>query len=92
MEEKIYSRAAAKASLSNLVIDKKNPERSFTKKEMDLLQLENNWLCCDWCDKWRMLRPGLSAEEVEKQTSMDSWCCEDNIYDEDRQCCEAKAS
>ena len=90
MEEKIYSRAAAKASLSNLVIDKKSPERSFTKKEMDLLQLENNWLCCDWCDKWRMLRPGLSAEEVEKQTSMDSWCCEDNIYDEDRQCCEAK--
>ncbi len=89
MEEKIYSRAATKASLSELVIDKKNPERSFTKKEMDLLQHENTWLCCEWCDKWRMLPPGLTAEQVEQQTSMDLWCCEDNIYDEDRQCCEA---
>ena len=90
MEEKIYSRAAAKASLSNLVIDKQNPERSFTKKELDLLQHENTWLCCEWCDKWRMLQPGLTAEEVEKQTSMEVWGCGDNIYDEDRQCCEAE--
>ena len=89
MEEKIYSRAATKASLSDLVIDQKNPARSFTKKEMDLLQHENTWLCCEWCDKWRMLPPGLTAEQVEQQTSMDMWCCEDNIYDEDRQCCEA---
>ncbi len=50
---------------------------------------KNTWLCCDMCDKWRMLYPGLSAEEVEKQTEMNSWCCKDNIYDEDRQCCEA---
>jgi hypothetical protein len=90
MEEKIYSRAAAKASLSDLVIDQQNPLRSFTKRELDLLQHENTWLCCEWCDKWRMLPPGLTAEEVEKQTSMDLWCCEDNIYDEDRQCCEAE--
>ena len=90
MEEKIYSRAAAKASLSDLVIDQENPTRSFTKKEMDLLQHENTWLCCEFCDKWRMLPPGLTAEQIEKQTSMEVWCCGDNIYDEDRQCCEAE--
>ena len=90
MEEKIYSRAATKASLSDLVIDQKNPARSFTKKELDLLQHENTWLCCEWCSKWRMLPPGLTAEQVEQQTSMDVWCCDDNIHDEDRKCCEAK--
>ena len=89
MEEKIYSRAATKASLSDLVIDQKNPVRSFTKRELDLLQHENTWLCCEWCDKWRMLPPGLTAEQVEEQTQKEVWCCDDNIYDEDRQRCDA---
>lgn len=46
MEQKIYSRAAAKTSLSELVIDQTNPERSFTKNEMDLLRIEDNWVGC----------------------------------------------
>jgi hypothetical protein len=46
MEQKIYSRAAAKTSLSELVIDQTNPERSFTKHEMDLLRIEDNWVGC----------------------------------------------
>ena len=90
MEEKIYSRAATKASLSGLVIDQKNPARSFTRKELDLLQHEDTWLGCENCGKWRMLPPGLTAEQREEQTSIEYWTCEDNIYDEERQCCEAK--
>jgi hypothetical protein len=46
MEEKIYSRAAAKSSLSDLVIDQKHPERSFTRREMDLLQQNDTWVQC----------------------------------------------
>jgi hypothetical protein len=46
MEQKIYSRAAAKKSLFKLVIDQTNPERSFTKQEMDLLRVEDNWVAC----------------------------------------------
>ena len=46
MEQKIYSRAATKTSLSNLVIDEKNPERSFTNAEMDLLRVEDTWVSC----------------------------------------------
>ena len=50
MEQKIYSRAAAKSSLSDLVIDQANPERSFTKKEMDLLRVEDTWVCCKFLE------------------------------------------
>jgi hypothetical protein len=46
MEQKIYSRAATKSSLSDLVIDQANPERSFTKQEMDLLRIEETWVSC----------------------------------------------
>eukprot|EP00804_Cyclotella_cryptica_P008504 CCRYP_004001-RA/>CCRYP_004001-RA protein AED:0.04 eAED:0.04 QI:1833/1/1/1/0.53/0.43/16/4826/778 len=39
MEEKIFSRAATKTSLSDLVIDAKNIDRLFSRREMDLLQV-----------------------------------------------------
>jgi hypothetical protein len=48
MEQKIYSRAAAKSSLSDLVIDQANPERCFTKQEMDLLRKEDTWVSCEY--------------------------------------------
>ena len=75
MEQKIYSRAAAKTSLSDLVIDQANPERSFTKQEMDLLRVEDTWVCCNACNKWRMLPPGLPSEVVESLP--DEWYCKD---------------
>jgi SNF2 family DNA or RNA helicase len=45
MEEKIFSRAATKTSLSDLVIDAKNIDRLFSRREMDLLQV-NTFLPC----------------------------------------------
>lgn len=75
MEQKIYSRAAAKTSLSDLVIDQANPERSFTRQEMDLLRVEDTWVSCNACNKWRMLPPDISAEEVEALP--DEWYCKD---------------
>jgi hypothetical protein len=39
MEEKIFSRAATKTFLSDLVIDAKNIDRLFTQREMDLMQV-----------------------------------------------------
>jgi len=104
MEQKIYSRAATKTSLSDLVIDQTNPERSFTKRDMDLLRVEDTWVCCKLyglhfagfessavshiplclivqiaqgtaCNKWRMLPPDISAEEV--QNLPDDWYCKD---------------
>jgi len=88
MEQKIYSRAAAKTSLSDLVIDQTNPERSFTKQEMDLLRVEDTWVSCTHCNKWRMLPPDISAEEVE--CLPDEWYCEDNIWDPSRSSCSAE--
>ena len=53
MEQKVYSRAAAKSNLSDLIIDKQNPARSYTQKEMDMLREEDTWVCCESCNKWR---------------------------------------
>ena len=75
MEQKIYSCAATKMTLSGLVIDQTNPERSFTKQEMDLLRVEDTWVCCNACNKWRMLPPDISAEEV--RNLPDDWYCKD---------------
>jgi len=88
MEQKIYSRAAAKTSLSDLVIDQQNPERSFTRRELDLLRVEDTWVCCNACNKWRMLPTDISAEVVE--TLPDEWYCRDNIYDPARSICAAE--
>ncbi|EED89286.1 hypothetical protein THAPSDRAFT_263996, partial [Thalassiosira pseudonana CCMP1335] len=86
MEEKIYSRAAAKSSLSDLVIDQKHPERSFTRREMDLLQQNDTWVQCDACYVYRMLPPDLPDEEADLP---DMWYCKDNKWDPDRSFCEA---
>lgn len=88
MEQKIYSRAAAKTSLSNFVIDQQNPERSFTRHDLDLLRSEDTWVCCNACNKWRMLPTDISAEIVENLP--DEWYCKDNIYDPDRSVCDAE--
>jgi len=88
MEQKIYSRAAAKTSLSDLVIDQQNPERSFTRHELDLLRQEDTWVCCNACNKWRML-PTSTSEEVVANLP-DEWYCKDNIYDPDRSNCAAE--
>jgi hypothetical protein len=50
LHSSVYSRAAAKTSLSDLVIDQTNPERSFTKQEMDLLRVEDTWVSCKLCE------------------------------------------
>ena len=88
MEQKIYSRAAAKTSLSDFVVDNANPERSFTRQEMNLLQVEDTWIGCDACGKYRMLPPDISAEEVEALP--DEWYCKDNIWDPARSTCNAE--
>jgi len=88
MEQKIYSRAAAKTSLSDLVIDQQNPERSFSRHELDLLRQEDTWVCCNACNKWRMLPTSISEEVV--ATLPDEWYCKDNIYDPDRSNCAAE--
>merc|ERR1712194_458182 len=88
MEQKIYSRAATKTSLSNFVIDQQNPERSFTRRDLDLLRVEDTWVCCNACNKWRMLPNHTPAEVVENLP--DEWYCKDNIYDLDRSVCAAK--
>ena len=75
MEQKIYSRAATKTSLSDLVIDEKNPERSFAKHEMDLLRVEDTWIGCNACGKWRMLPPDMPADVVENLP--EDWYCKD---------------
>ena len=75
MEQKIYSRAATKTSLSDLVIDEKNPERSFSSHEMDLLRVEDTWVGCHACGKWRMLPPDICADVVEELP--DEWYCKD---------------
>ena len=88
MEQKIYSRAAAKTSLSDLVIDKTNPERSFTRDEMNLLRVEDTWVGCSACGKWRMLPPGISSEEVDALP--DTWYCKENVWDPPRSTCNAE--
>ncbi|KAL7464196.1 hypothetical protein ACHAXS_004533 [Conticribra weissflogii] len=88
MEEKIYSRAITKTSLSNLVVDQRNIDRFFTRQEMNLLQENDTWVQCDSCLKWRMLPPDTPSEVIENLP--DSWYCKDNEYDKPRSTCSAK--
>jgi hypothetical protein len=46
MEEKIYSRAQTKTALSELVLDEKNIERMYSRRELDLLQESDTWVIC----------------------------------------------
>jgi hypothetical protein len=55
---------------------------------MDLLRVEDTWVSCTHCNKWRMLPPDISAEEVE--CLPDEWYCEDNIWDPARSTCAAE--
>ena len=57
MEEKVFSRSVNKSGLAARVVDSRFPERNFSADELtNLLQLES-WVCCEACDKWRMLPP-----------------------------------
>lgn len=87
MEQKVFSRAAAKSNLSDLVIDKQNPARSYTQKEMDMLREEDTWVCCESCNKWRMLPPDCSADEVANLA--EEWYCHMNHHDLERSVCDA---
>lgn len=85
MEEKVYSRSVNKSGLAARVIDQKNPERNFSKAELQDIMDIDNWVQCDACDKWRMLAPYADLGELP-----DKWYCEMNVYDKDRSFCSAK--
>ena len=87
MEEKIYTRAATKKSLASLIVDEKNIERMFSRREMDLLQENDTWVSCEACNQWRMLPPDVPDDEVANLP--EKWYCKDNIYDPDRSFCSA---
>eukprot|EP00521_Asterionellopsis_glacialis_P009627 CAMPEP_0195287036 /NCGR_PEP_ID=MMETSP0707-20130614/4268_1 /TAXON_ID=33640 /ORGANISM="Asterionellopsis glacialis, Strain CCMP134" /LENGTH=846 /DNA_ID=CAMNT_0040346755 /DNA_START=56 /DNA_END=2596 /DNA_ORIENTATION=- len=71
MEEKIYSRSVNKSGLAARVIDQRFPDRSFTASDLDLLKSNDEWACCDRCNKWRMLPPEKNADDLP-----DKWYCE----------------
>ena len=83
-EEKLYKRQVTKIGLSARVIDKENPERIFSQTELDAITNASMWVCCDKCNKWRMLPPETEID-VEKE-----WYCDMNIHDEPRSRCDAK--
>lgn len=87
MEEKIYSRSKNKTVLADLVIDEKNIERLYNRRELDLMQENDTWVSCEACKKWRMLSPDMPDDEVANLP--DKWYCRDNIHDPDRSFCEA---
>lgn len=85
MEEKVYRRQVNKTSLSKRLIDQNYPARHFTARELDDIAQINLWVCCDACDKWRMLHPCMQDEVIP-----DKWYCSMNSHDPDRSNCEAK--
>ena len=54
--EKIYTRSVNKSGLALRVIDGKNFKSLFTEQELSNLVLNDTWVQCDKCEKWRMLR------------------------------------
>mmetsp|Transcript_24282 Transcript_24282/g.51509 ORF Transcript_24282/g.51509 Transcript_24282/m.51509 type:complete len:1060 (+) Transcript_24282:126-3305(+) len=50
--------------------------------------VEDTWVICDACGKWRMLPPGR-VDEI-STTIPDKWYCKDNTFDKDRSSCDAK--
>jgi hypothetical protein len=84
MEEKVYSRSVHKSNLAARVIDQKDPKRNFTSNELQDITNVDTWVCCDTCDKWRMLPPHISAPED------DEWFCYMNTFDKDRSNCSAE--
>lgn len=85
MEEKVYRRQVNKTSLSKRLIDRNNPTRHFTSRELDDIGEVDLWVQCDSCDKWRMLHPCMQNEVIPEK-----WYCSMNIYDPDRSTCAAK--
>ncbi len=45
------------------------------ESDWDLLSIEDTWVSCDACKKWRMLPPGISDDELAKIP--DAWYCKD---------------
>ena len=62
MEEKIYSRAVNKSNLGLRVIDGKLLRRCFSRKEVENLQVNDDWAQCDACSKWRMFPPSANVD------------------------------
>ena len=48
---------------------------------------ETTWVACDACGKWRRLPPGLGLSRDE---ASGQWRCEQNVWDPERQSCEAE--
>ena len=71
--------------------DKASLERNMIilghEPDARLAQVEDTWVGCSTCGKWRMLPPDISAEEVEALP--DVWTCADNIWDPERSNCNA---
>lgn len=87
MEQKVYSRIINKTAIAARVIDKKQPQRNFTSRELDDILQIDNWVQCDECEKWRMLPPWV---EPPGDLGDDTWTCKDNVFDPDRSVCGAK--
>lgn len=66
------------------VLDKKSYNRSFSAKELEDLQLNDTWIQCDVCDKWR-----LQLQEVENVSEDDYWECSMNKADAKNKSCDA---
>ena len=79
MEEKVYSRAVNKTSLSNRVIDGKKLHRCFEKDEFESLSKVDDWVECVKCGNWRMFPPDHTQDMANLP---DDWHCEMmNKYD-----------
>ncbi|CAB9508961.1 ISWI chromatin-remodeling complex ATPase ISW2 [Seminavis robusta] len=82
-EEKVYSRSVNKEGLSMRVIDGKSFEGAFTEQELSNLVLNDTWVCCDKCEKWRMIK-GQEEEDLP-----DKWDCSMNVNDNVNNNCNA---
>lgn len=87
MEEKVFSRSKNKTALAELVIDEKNIDRLFSRRELDLMQENDTWVGCESCNKWRMLPPDMPDDEVANLP--EKWYCKYNVHDPDRSTCDA---
>lgn len=73
LEEKVYSRSVNKSGLAARIVDQRNPQRNFTKKELENVLEVDNWVQCNKCEKWRMLPPNVDPENLP-----DKWYCSMN--------------
>ena len=81
-----------RGDIESLKSDKTSLERNMIilgyEPDARLAQVEDTWVGCSTCGKWRMLPPDISAEEVEALP--DVWTCADNIWDPARSNCNAE--